>query len=38
VAGGGGSDYYGGALDRCSVSFTDIYEAYFGFPGVIRVG
>jgi streptogrisin C len=39
-AGGGGSDYYAGALDGdpCSVTFTDIYQAYFGFPGVITVG
>jgi streptogrisin C len=37
-AGGGGSDYYGGTLDKCKVDFTDIYQAYYGFPGAIRTG
>lgn len=36
--GGGGSDYYGGLLDQCSQVFTDIYEPYYGFPGVIKTG
>ncbi|MET8154840.1 trypsin-like serine protease [Sphaerisporangium sp. NPDC005289] len=34
-SGGGGSDNWGGALDPCRHYFTDIYEAYYGFPGVI---
>jgi len=34
--GGGGSDYYGGLFDQCYEVFTDIYEAYYGFPGVLR--
>ncbi|MGJ6966204.1 hypothetical protein ACSDR0_30280 [Streptosporangium sp. G11] len=34
-SGGGGSDNWGGALDPCREYFTDIYEAYYGFPGVI---
>lgn len=38
AAGGGGSDYYGGLFDQCAVAFTDIYQAYYGFPGVIRTG
>ncbi|MEU4326725.1 hypothetical protein [Nonomuraea dietziae] len=33
--GGGGSDGWGGALDPCREYFTDVYEAYYGFPGVI---
>lgn len=36
--GGGGSDYYGGLFDQCTQIFTDIYEAYYGFPGYLRVG
>lgn len=38
--GGGGSDCYAGALDpdQCRVDFTDIYQAYVGFPGYIRTG
>lgn len=34
--GGGGSDYYGGALDPCHQQFTDIWDAYYGFPGTIK--
>lgn len=36
--GGGGSDYYGGLFDQCTQVFTDIYQPYYGFPGVIRTG
>ena len=36
--GGGGSDFYGGALDKCSMQFTDIWEAYSGFPGLLKRG
>ncbi|GAA2389959.1 hypothetical protein GCM10010404_53980 [Nonomuraea africana] len=36
--GGGGSDGWGGAFDPCREYFTDIYEAYYGFPGVIATG
>jgi streptogrisin C len=35
-ASGGGSDYYGGALDKCSMGFTDIWDAYYGLPGDIK--
>lgn len=37
---GGGSDYYAGALDRdkCMMHFTDILDAYSGFPGLLKVG
>jgi hypothetical protein len=35
-ASGGGSDYYGGYLDKCRVLFTDIWDAYYGFPGVLK--
>lgn len=35
--GGGGSDGYGGYFDQCTMQFTDIYDAYFGFPGVLKV-
>ncbi|MBG0569308.1 hypothetical protein I4J89_48735 [Actinoplanes sp. NEAU-A11] len=31
--GGGGDDHYAGALDKCLEIFTDIRDAYFGFPG-----
>jgi hypothetical protein len=39
-AGGGGSDFYAGALDGddCVDLFTDIYQAYVGFPGYIQTG
>jgi hypothetical protein len=37
-ASGGGGDYYGGVFDKCAMSFTDIYQPYYGFPGVIRRG
>jgi len=33
---GGGSDAYGGALDPCSEVFTDIWDAYYGFPGTLK--
>lgn len=33
--GGGGSDYYDGANDKCFEVFTDIYDAYAAFPGVL---
>lgn len=33
---GGGSDNWGGAFDPCYGIFTDIWEAYYGFPGVLR--
>jgi hypothetical protein len=33
---GGGSDNWGGALDPCYERFTDIREAYYGFPGLLR--
>ncbi|WP_238006829.1 S1 family peptidase [Dactylosporangium sp. AC04546] len=33
---GGGSDNWGGALDPCYERFTDIWDAYYGFPGQIR--
>jgi len=34
--GGGGSDNWGGAFDPCFGIFTDIWQAYYGFPGVLR--
>jgi hypothetical protein len=34
--GGGGSDYYGGFLDQCTNVFTDIWDAYLGFPGYLK--
>lgn len=34
--GGGGGDYYGGLTDPCVEVFTDIYQAYYGFPGVLK--
>lgn len=36
--GGGGDDDFGGAWDRCRNYFTDIWEAYYGFPGVLKTG
>ncbi|WIM95013.1 hypothetical protein ACTOB_007074 [Actinoplanes oblitus] len=32
---GGGTDHYAGSLDlhQCAIQFTDIYDAYQGFPG-----
>ncbi|MER5420813.1 hypothetical protein [Streptosporangium roseum] len=30
---GGGSDGWGGALDPCHEYFTDIWDAYYAFPG-----
>jgi streptogrisin C len=33
---GGGSDFYGGALDPCEEQFTDIWDAYYGFPGTLK--
>lgn len=33
---GGGSDNWGGAFDPCVGIFTDIWQAYWGFPGVLR--
>jgi streptogrisin C len=36
--GGGGSDNWGGALDPCFEIFTDIWDAYYAFPGVLRLG
>jgi len=33
---GGGSDQWGGYLDPCYEYFTDIWQAYYGFPGVLR--
>lgn len=35
-AGGGGSDYYGGATDPCIMWFTDIYDPYYAFPGTLK--
>jgi hypothetical protein len=35
AAGGGGSDGYGGRLDPCSMSFTDIWDPWLGFPGYL---
>jgi hypothetical protein len=32
---GGGADYWGGLLDPCTMWFTDIYDAYYAFPGVL---
>ncbi|WP_204301669.1 trypsin-like serine protease [Actinoplanes campanulatus] len=36
----GGGDYYAGALDppkyRCTMYFTAIQDAYYGFPGILR--
>lgn len=34
---GGGGDNWGGALDPCYERFTDIWDAYNGFPGFLRV-
>ncbi|WP_433830210.1 hypothetical protein ACQP2E_10255 [Actinoplanes sp. CA-015351] len=34
--GGGGKDYYAGALDQCHSFFTDIWDAYYGFPGRLK--
>jgi hypothetical protein len=36
--GGGGADHWGGALDPCAEYFTDIREAYDGFPGILKTG
>ncbi|GAA0412762.1 hypothetical protein GCM10009530_76610 [Microbispora corallina] len=33
--GGGGSDNWGGAFDPCIDTFTDVWEAYYGFPGFL---
>lgn len=33
---GGGSDSYGGEFDPCSNYFTDIWDAYYGFPGTLK--
>jgi hypothetical protein len=35
-ASGGGGDYYAGYLDQCRILFTDIWDAYYGFPGVLK--
>jgi len=35
-AGGGGSDYIAGIFDPCRMWFTDIYDPYYAFPGVLR--
>ncbi|MCT9934034.1 S1 family peptidase [Planotetraspora sp. A-T 1434] len=34
-AAGGGSDHWGGAFDPCIEYFTDIWDAYLGFPGTL---
>lgn len=35
----GGSDYYAGAFDAsCRLIFTDIWDAWYGFPGVLQTG
>jgi hypothetical protein len=33
---GGGLDAQGGFTDPCRSSFTDIWDAYYGFPGTLR--
>lgn len=33
----GGSDYIGGTLDPCTEVFTDIWDAYYAFPGSLAV-
>ena len=35
--GGGGSGHWGGAFDLCSEGFTDILDAYWGFPGQLKI-
>jgi streptogrisin C len=37
AGGGGGGDDFGGTGDPCTESFTDIYDAYYGFPGFLKV-
>jgi hypothetical protein len=34
---GGGSDHWGGAFDPCYEYFTDIWDAYLGFPGTLAM-
>ena len=35
----GGSDFYAGALDSpCRLIFTDIWDAWYGFTGVLQTG
>ena len=34
----GGGDYYGGLPDPCVEVDTDIYDAYYGFPGYLKTG
>jgi len=36
VTGGGGSDSIGGWIDPCNHVFTDINEAFWGFPGHLQ--
>lgn len=39
ASGFGGTDYYSGALDpACRNVFTDIWDAYYGLPGVLTTG
>jgi hypothetical protein len=33
--GGGGSDHWGGAFDPCIEYFTDIWDPYTAFPGIL---
>ncbi|MGH3739640.1 MAG: hypothetical protein ACRDT6_29170 [Micromonosporaceae bacterium] len=34
--GGGGGDFYGGIWDPCKEIHTDIWDAYYAFPGTLR--
>ncbi|MFF5225504.1 hypothetical protein [Dactylosporangium sp. NPDC000521] len=34
--GGGGSDAWGGATDPCFSVFTDIWDAFYAFPGTLK--
>lgn len=35
--GGGGSDNWGGYLDPCFITYTDMRDPWLGLPGVIRL-
>jgi hypothetical protein len=33
---GGGTDSYGGLFDKCTMQYTDIYDAYYALPGSLK--
>lgn len=33
----GGSDYIGGTFDPCTEVFTDVWDAYYAFPGSLAI-